>query len=295
MTEHETGIPNSKTAEADAKPLRIARCLVQETNDATGFFFSRVAVGALLMSNIFLSTSIITLAEMEVGCYSEDDEETEEIECDKVYGFKPSSLITNAAAVAGVLSAFFLPFIGALIDFTPYRRTVGIASAVSLILINSVQIGTVESTWFPMAILQAIAGFIYDIYLLVTFAYLPEISRNIEHKAFQWYTSKVYIGTYTQSVIFIGIVVAASRFFNLGDVKTAHVGQGIVVLINIIVQGLSWHYFEEREPSRALQFGRSLFVAGFREVYQTAKGLRQHYNKSLGRFFLAIIFTQAGE
>ena len=48
------------------------------------------------MSNIFLSTSLITLAEMELGCDGDDEE------CGKIYGFKPSSLIAITATISGI-------------------------------------------------------------------------------------------------------------------------------------------------------------------------------------------------
>ena len=48
-----------------------------------------------------------------------------------------------------------------------------------MIVVQAVQIGTVSATWFPMAILQAITGFFYQIQVLATYAYLPDISRAV--------------------------------------------------------------------------------------------------------------------
>ncbi len=75
-----------------------------------------------------------------------------------------------------------MPVIGAIVDYTPHRRATGIAAALFLVLIQGVQIGTVSSTWFPMLILQAIAGFIYQVEVLATYAYLPEIARAVGEK-----------------------------------------------------------------------------------------------------------------
>jgi hypothetical protein len=75
--------------------------------------------------------------------------------------------------------AFLMPLSGAMIDLTPHRREVGILSAFFMIAIQAIQIGTVQATWFPMAILQAIAGFLYQVQVLATFAYLPEIARSV--------------------------------------------------------------------------------------------------------------------
>ena len=60
-----------------------------DVDDATGFQMFRVGIGAVIMSNVFLSTSLITLAQRSIGCT--DDNSVCEGE---IYGFRPSSLIT---------------------------------------------------------------------------------------------------------------------------------------------------------------------------------------------------------
>jgi MFS-type transporter involved in bile tolerance (Atg22 family) len=130
------------------------------------------------MSNVFLSSSLIYLASVHAGCVDDEGEIVDE--CDgKAYGFQPASLITNIAVVSGLLAAFFLPVLGAIIDFTPHRRSLGIATAVLMTLIQGVQIGTVQATWFPMALLQAVVGFLFFVQILSTFAYLPEMARTV--------------------------------------------------------------------------------------------------------------------
>ena len=130
------------------------------------------------MSNIFLSTSLIFLASEAAGCL--DDEGKVADTCTtSVYGMLPAALITNIAIVSGLLSAFFMPLAGAMVDYTPYRRALGITVATLMILIQAIQIGTVSQTWFAMAILQGIAGFLYQVQVLTVYAYLPEIARAV--------------------------------------------------------------------------------------------------------------------
>ena len=143
------------------------------------------------MSNIFLSSALITLAKMELGC----DEVGEE--CGRIYGYKPSSLITNMAVFTGLLTAFFMPIIGAITDYTDHRRMLGIIASMLLVTIQAIQIGTVESTWFIMAILQAFNGFIYEIMTLCSYAYFPEIQASVSEKEYQWYhTSLEHVGDF---------------------------------------------------------------------------------------------------
>ena len=143
--------------------------------------------GPLVMSNIFLSSAFIYLAAEQADCLvpKEDDSDGLEVmeDCpNRVYGFKPTSLVSTIAVISGLLAAFLMPLIGAVVDFTPHRRLVGIVSAATMVAIQAVQAGTVSATWFPMAILQAIVGFIYQIQVLAVYAYLPEMARDVGEK-----------------------------------------------------------------------------------------------------------------
>lgn len=105
------------------------------------------------MANVFLSSALLYLANEAAGCIDEEGNLIED--CDgKVYGFVPASLITNVAVISGLLTALFMPVVGAIIDYTPHRRLVGIATAVLITVMQGIQIGTVQKTWFAMAILQ---------------------------------------------------------------------------------------------------------------------------------------------
>ena len=130
------------------------------------------------MSNIFLSTSFLYLANKEAGCLDENDEYIEGCE-NKVHGFRPASYLSNIALISGLLAAFFMPWIGAIIDHTSHRRTTGIIASTLMIVIQTAQIATIEQTWFFMSWLQAIAGFLYQVNILAVYAYLPEISRIV--------------------------------------------------------------------------------------------------------------------
>jgi MFS-type transporter involved in bile tolerance (Atg22 family) len=131
------------------------------------------------MSNIFLSASFLFLSAEEAGCLNEEGDEILD-SCDgEVHGMRPASFVSNIAVVSGVLSALFMPVFGAMIDYTDHRRTVGALSAFLMMLIQATQIGTVSATWFPMAILQAFAGFLFQIQVLAALAYLPDIARLV--------------------------------------------------------------------------------------------------------------------
>jgi MFS-type transporter involved in bile tolerance (Atg22 family) len=130
------------------------------------------------MSNIFLSSSFIYLASKDAGCVDAEGVVTDECNI-KVHGQRPSALVANIAVISGLLSAFLMPISGAMVDYTPYRKQVGVGAALLMTLIQAIQIGTVPATWFPMSILQAISGFLYQVEILATYAYLPDIYRVV--------------------------------------------------------------------------------------------------------------------
>ena len=131
------------------------------------------------MSNIFLTTSFVYLAQEEAGCVDEEGDVIDD--CDgEAYGFQPATFVSNIAVISSVLAALFMPVIGAMVDYTKHRKTVGMVASGLMILIQVIQIGTVSKTWLPMAILQAISGFLYQALILSVYAYLPDLSYQID-------------------------------------------------------------------------------------------------------------------
>lgn len=152
---------------------------------ASGLFSLACGRGAVVMSNIFLSTALIYLASASVGCVSKDkatgdmkvDDDCEE----QVYGlFRPAALITNIAAFSGFLSALFMPIAGAIIDFTDHRRAVGIGTSVFIVLVQATQIFTNQSNWMAMSILQALWGCSYMV-LSKTYAFCVVSFNFVRH------------------------------------------------------------------------------------------------------------------
>jgi MFS family permease len=303
------------------------------TNDATGFLFNRCGAGPVIISNVFLSTSLILLAEREINC-EEDD-----VPCGKVYGLKPSSLISLIATLSGILSCFFLPFMGAIVDYTRHRWSLGVISCSVLVLVQAIQIGTVQKTWFLMSILQAFNGFVYQVVTLASYAYLPEIASEVTEKKYNWYTSLYYIVMFGHQALYIVIIVALDMVFELDDVQVGMLSQGkcldvfpliflgtyICIFIHIylylyihthtylnlmnnytrynpkgldtIVTGsywtICWYFFTKRDAMTKIPEGKSLFSAGFSQVFNTAIGIQKHYPKTVGYYFMGVVFAEA--
>lgn len=276
--------PDLKNCPLGCNKFRLA------TDDATGGLYWASGAGPIIAANIFLSSAFITLAEREIGCDFDDDDK----DCDeKVYGFSPASLVPLIATLSGLLTAFFLPIIGAIVDYTPRRRQLFLIGVSTQVVIQAVQIYTVESTWFPMSILQGVTGFFYQISLVAGYSYLPEVSAQVGEKTMNWYSSLYYIAQFGNQAAFFIIMVAVSIFLIEDDVNLAQFSQGVDVIYNGILWFVAYYYYTEKDKRRELPEGENIASAGFKQVARTACGISKHYPKTIGRFFLGILFSES--
>mmetsp|Transcript_3354 Transcript_3354/g.5000 ORF Transcript_3354/g.5000 Transcript_3354/m.5000 type:complete len:214 (-) Transcript_3354:298-939(-) len=104
------------------------------------------------MASIFLVPALLGLASNEAQ--SSCDVEEAERDDSRVYGFKPSSLLTNIAIVEGLIATIILPLFGAITDHTPHRRSVGGWSAAGLSIIKIIELALSQKTWFAVSWLQ---------------------------------------------------------------------------------------------------------------------------------------------
>uniref|UniRef100_A0A7S1UYJ8 Major facilitator superfamily (MFS) profile domain-containing protein n=1 Tax=Grammatophora oceanica TaxID=210454 RepID=A0A7S1UYJ8_9STRA len=267
-------------------------CRFNGVKMAQGYVFNNTARGPIVMSNVFLTASLVYLASEEAGCVDENDEILED--CDgKVFGWSPGPLIANIAVISGVLSAFFMPLFGAIMDYTQHRWSVGVAAAVLITLIQAVQSYTVSSTWFPMAILQAVAGLLYQIEVMSVYAYLPDISRVVGEAVVTKFHSTFTMVQFASQLIFAIVMTAIGFALSLDGVTSAQMAQGLNAVCITFSFVMSWRLLPRVPPSRELPEGRPLWIAGFIQVGQTAARIHRDFGQSLRWFFLALIFAEA--
>jgi len=261
---------------------------VVEAQGASKLYIGR---GAVTISNIVLATALIDLASDAAGCISNSEDDNS---CDnKVYGFTPASLISNIAVLSGLLSAFFMPIVGAIVDFTPYRRATGIGAALMIGAIQAFQIGTTAKTWFAMSMLQAFAGFMMQVHIVATFAYLPDISRAVGQDTMTTYSSKLYLMLFASEICFIVLVGSLGIFIGWGDVTNAQVSQAINVLWITIFFYLGWKRLPSTPARHKLPKGRSILTEGFRQNWKTVKSINKEFKGGIRWFLLATVFAEA--
>ena len=74
---------------------------------------------------------------------------------------------------------------------------------------------------------------------------------------------------------------------------TAQISQALDTVISGIYFYLTWYFFTKKEKKSELPKGGHLVTTPFLQVYKTAKGLRKHYPRSVGIYFVAVVFTEA--
>jgi len=266
---------------------------------AIGSNFLGAARGAMIMSNIFLAGSFLYLAHEDAGCINEEFKPVDDCQT-RVYGFVPIAFLSNIAVISGLISAFCMPVIGAVVDYTNHRTLLGIVATVLLVIIQAVQIGTVIETYFVMAMLQAIAGFLFQILILAVYSFLPYIARRVGKDKMRDYTSTWALTQFSSQGIFLmGVVVFTGIvLFGMNEglaVKTAQISQSMSILYVTPLFILGWRRFPKMPPSRELPEGNSILLEGFRQNWRTIQSItaEKKKRKSLGTFFLTIIFAEA--
>mmetsp|Transcript_15028 Transcript_15028/g.24310 ORF Transcript_15028/g.24310 Transcript_15028/m.24310 type:complete len:475 (-) Transcript_15028:183-1607(-) len=224
-----------------------------------------------------------------------------------------------------------MPFVGALMDSTPYRRKLGTVVATLLWMIQTVQIGTNERTWFAMAVLQAIAGVLFEFHFLLSVSYLPDIVRyhtNFAEQTFHGFNRTFYALQFGGQAAFLLIMVLITRVIYpqviaaMSDsdggsgtslsVTTGRIGQGISSITLLIVFPLAWKFFPESPPKHPFPVASTtsartktcgttggvcccfrLLWQGFQQNYYTAKAIVKHH-KPLQWFLTTVALSEAG-
>lgn len=188
-----------------------------------------------------------------------------------------------------------MPIIGSILDYTSHRRITGIIFSVTLILIQAIQIGTVQKTWFAMSQLQAFAGFLYNALTLCLYSYLPEIALAEGEKRMRSFSASFQIIYFVPSLIFLVLISAISIGFQLDDVLTAKISQAANSLILIVTFTLGWKLMPFVPAKQQEGSDKSnLLTSGFIKLWSTFHFLRKNHLPVLW-FFFAVIFSEAGE
>eukprot|EP00977_Amphora_coffeiformis_P000687 scaffold149_cov179-Amphora_coffeaeformis.AAC.10 len=270
----------------------VPRCLRYDHGapmEATGIAVDKWAMGPVFMSSMFLGPALLQLATEAAGCVYN---ETEETICEnKVYGFRPSSLLSNMAVASGLLVPITLPLVGALVDHTPYRKQVAAWTAMGVAVVKGVEVSVGPSTWFFITILQITTSVFYNVHVTTTLAYNSELSSKPEVQA--KYNSVFSMISFTSMLAFLVAVLVLSGALGTDDVRTARLSQTITALTALVTFSFAWKYlFRDRPASSVIQPGQTLVTSGFYKVWESSNRIARHY-KPLFWVICSLMFAEA--
>ena len=277
-------------------PAEKSCCGFYDNNrEALGWAIDVVPRGVTIMGNVvFSSTALLNLAKKAAGCQIELlPGELELPECtNKVYGIRPSSLLTTIVTLVGLCAAVLMPVIGSIIDHTKYRRAGGRISAIIMTIVTFFQMFISEKTWFFIAILQVISAFFYITHVLVAMAYLPELT-NDSHVLTK-YNGNFIAVQYGSMVLFLVAIVATQVIFSIeDDVQLARIAQAVSFSISICFFGYAWSFlFRSRPASQRVPENQFLITTGFRKLYNTATTYVSK-NPAIKWFLVSLALTES--
>jgi MFS-type transporter involved in bile tolerance (Atg22 family) len=288
---------NDTTNDTESKPLPRfyphwrGRPWYRGNPEALGWALDGVARSLQFIgAGAFLSTSLLRIAKEAAGCETEPPAEGEPIpECNEtVYGIKPSSLLTTYTMFVGVASSAMLPMIGAVIDYTAHRLTVGrcVSMIYTILILPTIFLNS--DNWFAMAIIQVIISVVGWIQTAITYAYLPELTGE-ELLLGEW-TKNFTMLQFASMVLYLALIIGSISVAARGDddLLTSQVAMSVAFVVNATLLPLVWgKLFDKREPLHQLPEGRSLWTMGFIQLWETSRHIAKNY-RSLKWFYISV-------
>ena len=256
--------------------------------DVQAFYFNQFGRSILFISFMFLSLGVLELANRQAGC-PQNENGTYQDCGNKVYGMQPSSMLAMMAVVGGLATSCFMPYAGAIVDFSDHRLEFGRACAALLTAVNFVQIFIFESTWFAMVILQSIiasATFMANSMVLWSYVNAPTDHElhGITASGRVWETAGM-LGFF--------ILVAATQIGTGWDsITLARFSQAVATGVGGINLVLAYKRYPSVKAVKTLEAGSNLYIAGLKELKHTMATLAKH-EPSAARFLLASVFIEA--
>ena len=259
---------------------------------ATGIAMNASARATIVMSGVYVGPCLLELATAAAleNCSSDDDQACAQDA--KIYGFKPSSLLTNSAIVAGLVSAAVLPVAGAIIDHTTHRRQVGAYCAFLLTVIKVVELfGISSSTWFYVACLQVVSFVLFQLLTVTEYAYSAEISKDpTEQSHYQTY---FFLVLFVSLILYMFAILIPGKLLGLNDVEMARLAIGVSAIASIPLFTICWKYvFPDRPALSRVPVNQSLLTTGFLRLYETSKTIRSNL-PAVKWFLIAAVFSES--
>ena len=232
--------------------------------EATGWGMDAAGRGPLNQAGSYIGVAIIQLATIDAGCA-----DVGAARCpNRIYGFRPSSMLTMASVITGVTSALLMPFIGAVVDHTRHRKTVGILTAILVCGITGFQIAISIDTWFACLLAEMFGGFALIMHFMSVMAYLPDLT-DVEHELTH-YTSRFNIVMYSVQIVYVVFLIGMVYGLDLDSVDTAKVASAGAFAFATALFSYAWTFLFRKRPALSeIKPGDNIFTSGFKQIGRT--------------------------
>ena len=264
--------------------------------EANGCLIDVYARATIFMSSFFVGPALLKLASSQAikidGCLEGDKEYDECVKASRIYGFKPSSLLTNMGAIASLIAVVALPIFGAVVDFTSYRRQVGMYTAFGVTLIKVFELGLGPSTWFFVVCLQIISNLLYQTHSATMYSYSAELSNQPTTQS--KYQSSFALVMFASMFLYMLEVLIPSRTLELDDIGAAR----IAIFVSIVNSGplfsFSWiYFFQDKPPASKIPHDQNILTAGFRKLASTFNEISNKYTHVKHFLIYCIVWSEA--
>jgi MFS transporter, UMF1 family len=214
----------------------------------------------------------------------------------KVYGLKPSSLLTATSSIVGVAAAILMPIVGAIVDHTTHRRMMGVVSGFLAVVLIGIQISINQDNWFFILVIDGFQSFCMLVHLTAVLAYLPDLvflggsrgggpgDQEDGEGILSHYTAHFNIRQFVVQFIYVGLVIVVGEVRNLPpktlstSLQTAKDSAGLAFGFGALFLGYSWTFlFRPRPALSKVPDGQNILTTGFVQVHRTSKKIWNGY------------------
>lgn len=256
--------------ENDTEPVKAHRFdFFYGNREARALAINHVAQGFFLIGGVYISTAILGLAFTTGDCAN-----IPAAQC-KVWGLKPSSLLSTMVSISAFVSALCMPFIGVIVDRTDYRRCIAFSAGMLTCFCNFLEIFISEKNYQFVIIVHIITPIVSLLHQMSIFAYFYEITDKATLltkylSMFQGFRQVAML----VSVLFVLVLSNVWPGIQTGtiqaDVLTARMAQIFITIVSFICICLTFYKgLETRRAVAPLPPGSNIYTVGFTQLYHT--------------------------
>ena len=167
--------------------------------------------------SVYFSGAMVRIATQAAGCATDPlpGESTVQPCMKKIFGLKPSSMLSLYILILGIVVSIFLPTVGAMLDTSNYRRGVGRVVSLLITAITCILSFISKDNWIFMMVLQIFNSLLLEVEYCIILAYIPELTNN-ENQMTQFNVLFATIFNSTVLLFLIGMTVANLFLWNNG-------------------------------------------------------------------------------